>query len=79
MTNNEVKYEKYDECYATVIDRCRTGVFLELDNGQQAFAYDFLMIHRGSKVICSVEKLPQEGRRMEVKITSVAHYAPAAA
>ena len=59
MTNNEVKYERFDECYGTVIDRCNTGVFLELDNGQQAFAYNFVMINRGSKVICSVQRLPE--------------------
>lgn len=66
-------YDVMDGCYGTVIGSCRKGAFLQLDNGQDAFAYKFANLWPGTKVLCTVRKLAEEGRRMLVTIDSVAH------
>ena len=82
FTEMEVKevqgYEVLDGCYGTVVGRCQKGAFLTLDNGEDAFAYKFGNLWPGTKVLCTVLKLADEGRRKLVSIDSVAHY-PAAA
>lgn len=76
---NEVQgYEVLDGCYGTVVGRCRKGAFLTLDNGEDAFAYKFANLWPGTRVLCTVLRLADEGRRKLVSIDSVAHY-PAAA
>lgn len=71
-------YEKYDGCCGRVIGRCRTGSYLTLDNGQEAFAYKFACLPIGSEVLCTVLRLANEDRRMLVSIDAVRSYAEAA-
>lgn len=72
---NTMKYERYDECYGRVTSRCRSGAFVELDNGESAFAYKYANLVPGSKVICSILKPAAENLRTMVSITTVLEYA----
>lgn len=72
-------YDVFDGCFATVRERNRNGVYLELDNGQEAFAFRFANLLPGSKVLCTVLKQADENRRMLVSIDSVVRHAPLAA
>lgn len=72
-------YERFDGCYGTVIDRCLKGAYLELDNGEQAFAYKFANLFLGAKVLCTVLKQATEDRRMLVSIDSVLQPVPVGA
>ncbi len=71
-------YEVMDGCFGTVVGRCQKGAFLTLVNGEDAFAYKFGNLWPGTKVLCTVLRLADEGRRKLVSIDSVTHY-PAAA
>mgnify|MGYP004452948183 CR=1 FL=1 len=53
------RYERFDGCRGTVTSKAGKGVFLELDNGEHAFAYKFNLPSE-TKVICTVLK-PAEG------------------
>lgn len=72
-------YDKYDGCFGSVTGYCHSGAFLTLDNGQAAFAYKFGGLRPGTKVLCTVLRLPTEERRMLVSIDSVCEYAAPAA
>ncbi len=72
--NGENNYERLDGCYGTVIGRCQSGAFLELDNGETAFAYKFASLYPGTKVLCTVLRLADEARKMLVSIDSVIDY-----
>lgn len=79
MEEKEVQeYEVMDGCYGTVVDRCQKGAFLTLDNGEDAFAYKFGNLWPGTKVLCTVLRMGDEGRRKLVSIDSVTHYPVAA-
>ncbi len=67
-------YERLDGCYGTVMGCCRSGAFLELDNGEKAFAYKFASLYPGTKVLCTVLRLADEARKMLVSIDSVIDY-----
>ena len=71
-------YEVMDGCYGTVVGRCQKGAFVTLDNGEEAFAYKFANLWPGTKVLCTVLRLADEGRRKLVSIDSVAQYPVAA-
>lgn len=79
MNNSYVGYERFDGCYGEVTGRCNTGAYLTLDNGQEAFAYKFASLIPGTKVLCTVLKIPADGKRMLVSIDSVRDYSPMAA
>lgn len=68
-------YNVWDGCYATVIDRCRKGAYLKLDNGEDAFAFQFANLLPGSKVLCTVQKEARENRLKQVSIDSVVWHA----
>lgn len=70
---NAAKYEPLDECYGIVSSRCGNGIFLTLDNGEKAYACRFGNLYPGDKVICRIDKLPHEGKHMQVSISSVCH------
>ena len=72
--NAENNYERFDGCYGTVVGCCRSGAFLELDNGEEAFAYKFASLYPGTKVLCTVLRLADEARKMLVSIDSVVDY-----
>lgn len=71
---NAAGYEPYDGCYGTVTERCRAGAYLHLDNGEEAFAYNFGNLYPGTEVLCTVRKRPQEGKKTLVSIDSVVSY-----
>ena len=71
-----LEYEKFDGCYGVVTCRCKKGVFLKLDNGQEAFAYKFSSLLLGTKVLCTVLRLSTEERKILVSIDSVCSYVP---
>lgn len=79
MEYSNVSYERFDGCYGVVTGRCKSGVFLTLDNGQEAFAYKFGGLMSGTKVLCTVLKMPSEEKRMIVSIDSVGIYSPVVA
>ena len=54
-------YEVMDGCYGTVVGRCQKGAFVTLDNGEDAFAYKFANLWPGTKVLCTVLRLADEG------------------
>lgn len=62
-----------DGLYGTVVGGCRTGLFVELENGLVAFS-KFGFLENGSKVLCSVVKKANETYRTVVSIDSVLEY-----
>lgn len=79
MSTNYAGYERLDGCYGEVTGRCQAGVFLTLDNGQEAFAYKFSSLRPGTKVLCTVLKMPAERKQMLVSVDSVERDSPMAA
>lgn len=59
-----------DDVYGTVIGSCSKGIFLRMDNGQEAFAY-FNILGIGTRVRCSVRRKANESRRMLVSVDSL--------
>ena len=76
MNTNHASYERFDGCYGEVTGSCKSGAYLTLDNGQEAFAYKFTSLLPGTKVLCTVLKMPTEEKRMLVSIDSVRGYSP---
>lgn len=70
----EHRYSEKDMCTGTVLGKCNSGVFIGLDNGNEAFAYNFFCVPDGAKVLCSVKRCAAEGRRVLVTIESVDCY-----
>ena len=68
-----VDYERFDACYGKVVDCCRSGAYLVLDNGAKAFAYRFAHLFPGTQVLCTVLQPPTEKKRMLVSIDSVCY------
>lgn len=73
--NITAKYEPWEGCYGIVTGRCRAGAFLELDNGEEAFAFKFGNLFPGTKVLCTVKRIATEEKRTLVSIDSVIEYA----
>ncbi len=63
-------YNIRDGVRATVIGGCAKGLFLLLENGQEAFAY-FGGLAPGTEVLCSVVGKATENLRVKVSIDSV--------
>ena len=64
-------YNVRDGVRAEVTGRCSKGLFLQLENGQEAFAY-FGGISLGAKVLCTVLKKPnREKGRALVAVDSI--------
>ena len=74
MYNYDFENENYnnirDGLYGTVRDNCRTGVFLDLENGEPAFA-SFGFLKPGQRVFCTVLKKANERFRTFVSIDSI--------
>ena len=68
-------YKKRDSCYGTVFCRNAKGVYLQLDNGEQAFAYGFHDLKNGTTVCCSVRKQAQGYQKTLVSIDSTLYCA----
>ena len=79
MQSNEAQgYDTWDGCYGTVVSRCKKGVYLTLDNGEDAFAYKFGNLWPGTKVLCTVRRMAEGERLKLVTIDSVISYPMAA-
>ena len=68
----------WDDMYGVVTGSCSKGLFLMLENGQEAFSR-FGSLAPGSEVLCSVIKKANENWRYLVSIDSVIRAAPIAA
>ena len=65
-------YEKFDSCYGTVQCTTHKGAYLQLDNGETAFAYSFNHLNLGDTVLCSIRKPATDDRYATVYIDSTA-------
>ncbi len=63
-------YEIRDVVMGTVTGGCSSGLFLELENGESAFAH-FGALSTGTKVLCSVLKKANEKFLLLASIDSV--------
>lgn len=79
MNTDYVSYERFDGCYGEMTGSCKSGAYLTLGNGQEAFAYKFASLLPGTKVLCTVLKMPTGEKRMLVSIDSVRGCSPMAA
>ena len=79
MMIDRTAYERFDCCYVEVTGRCLSGAYVSLDNGEEAFAYNFSNLLPGTKVLCSVQRMATGDRRMLVSIDSVGAYPSMAA
>lgn len=73
MWSNEYEYDDYnvrDGVHAVVTGGCSKGLFLRLENGQEAFA-SFGGLVSGTEVLCTVLKKATERWRVLVSIDSV--------
>ena len=66
--NNEVHVR--DGVYGVITGSCKSGLFVELENGQEAFAM-FGGLYPGTEVFCTVLKKATETWRVLVAIDSV--------
>ena len=71
-------YNVRDNVHAVVTSACGKGVFLQLENGQEAFAYVGKLM-AGTEVLCTVLKKATEKWRVLVSIDSVLESVPVAA
>ena len=71
-------YDVFDGCFGTVKSCCKKGAFLDLDNGELAFAYSFGNLVPGTKVLCTVRRMARGELRKLVTIDSVCYYPIAA-
>ena len=74
IDENIIIYERFDSAYGIVTGTCRTGAYLQLDNGEIAFAYKFASLRPGTKVLCSIQKLSDGNRYTRVSVDSVLSY-----
>ena len=65
------EYTKGDCCYAVVTSRAGKGSFLELDNGQGAFAYGVGNLPSGTKVLCTITRSALDGKRACARLDSI--------
>lgn len=73
--NVKVGYEKFDECYG-IIEK-KENIYLKLDNGEKAFAFNMSNFRPGTRVLCSIKKLASVNKDILVSIDSVIEYAVA--
>jgi hypothetical protein len=64
-------YEKYDAAYGIVTSRCKSGAFIELDNGEAAFCYTAANVSADTKIICTILRPAYDGKRCLVSLDSV--------
>ena len=50
------EFERFSECEGGVLECCRKGAFIMLENGEKVFAYKFGNLSSGTRVICSFLK-----------------------
>ena len=62
--------ERFDSCYATVVGASQKGLFLSLENGEEAFAF-FGYLPKGTKVLVSKIKEAHDSYLAKVSVDSV--------
>ena len=67
--NQRTQYEPRDVVVGTVYGGCKSGVFLRLENGEEAFA-KFGILKNGTKVLCSILK-KADARKKFLTLASV--------
>lgn len=72
------RYSVHDGCFGIVVDSISAGVFIELDNGEIAFSYQYGNLPVGSKIICTVLKDETSTRHKLVTVDTVCIYGEAA-
>jgi len=73
MWKNEYTNENFnigDGVTAVVTEKCKSGIFLQLENGQEAFAR-FGGLCPGTEVLCTVLKKATQTFRVLVTIDSI--------
>lgn len=65
-------YTKGDCCYATVTSRDRKGSYLELDNGQDAYAYGVANLKSGTKILCTITRAAIAGEKPTARMRVLA-------
>ena len=65
------EYTKGDCCYAIVTSRDRIGSYLDLDNGQKAFARGVGNLPSGTKIICTITRPAFPGKRAAARLDSI--------
>ena len=70
-TENIIRYERGDGAYGVVSGRCKKGAYIELDNGEGAFAFNAGNVRSNAKVICTVVRPARDGQRCLVSLESV--------
>lgn len=65
------EYTRGDGCYAVITSRNRKGSYLELDNGQGAFAYGVGNLQIGTKILCTITRPAIDGKRACARLDSI--------
>ena len=65
------EYTKGDCCYAVITSRNSKGSYLELDNGQEAFAYGIGNLRTGTKILCTITRPALGGKRACARLDSI--------
>lgn len=55
-----------DCCYATVTGHNSKGSYLELDNGERAFAYSAGNLRNGTKILCTIARAADADRNRRI-------------
>ncbi len=63
-------YNINDEVFAVVTSCCNRGIFVNLENGETAFAH-FTKLPKDTKVLCSIRKEARDNRCILVSVDSV--------
>lgn len=65
------EYQKGDCCYAVITGRNGKGSYLELDNGQKAYAYGIGNLRNNTKIICSITRSAIDGKYALARLDSI--------
>lgn len=66
-----MEYVRGDSCYAIIVGHNSKGSYLELDNGQRAFAYNAGNLPNGAKIICTIAYSAKAERKALAKLESI--------
>lgn len=62
--------ERFDSCYATVVGASQKGIFLSLENGEEAFAF-YNYLPKGTQVLVTKLRETRDHYLAKVSIDSV--------
>ncbi len=65
------RYIKGDCCYAVITSRDSKGSYLELDNGQKAYAYGIGNLSCGTKILCTITRPALGRKRARARLDSI--------